>query len=166
MNIIPWMNKKDIMAIENIILKMKGPISVLEWGSGGSTKYFTEFMEKINKAFSWISIEYNKAWFDRVVGEKIKNTKIFLFDVGNDKLKQRNTNMDEYVDFPLSLNTKFDIIFVDGRKRRRCLINCVNLMKKDGNVLLHDAQRKYYHCAFKHFTSGIFLTKTLWLGNI
>lgn len=162
----PWMDGKDIRLIKNKIIAInKQHISVLEWGSGGSTEHFSKFMSDNNITYDWTSIEYNKEWYDKIVALNIPHAKIVLFDVGNTKLKQRNTNMDEYVAYPMTLNKKFDFILVDGRKRRRCLINASKLLLKDGVVFLHDAQRKYYHCAFKHFSDHKFLTNTLWMGK-
>ena len=163
----PWMNDKDIQLIENEVLSLnKQHLDILEWGSGGSTKYFSEFMSKHDISYSWVSIEYNKKWFKKISELKIPSAEIFLFDVGNSNLKQRNTNMDRYVEFPSSLEKEFDLILVDGRKRRRCLESAATLVKPSGVVLLHDAQRKYYHCAFKSFKDHSFLSKTLWRGNV
>jgi hypothetical protein len=50
--------------------------------------------------------------------------RLFCFPHGDVKpfsnYADRSVNMDDYVDFPSSLGEKFDLIFVDGRKRRRC----------------------------------------------
>ena len=39
---------------------------------------------------------------------------------------------------------KFDIVFVDGRDRARCLQNCLSALKEDGVVILDNAERQYY----------------------
>lgn len=163
----PWMDEKDIREIENILLNKKSKkLDILEWGSGGSTEYFTNFLIKSNIQFSWTSLEYNKSWYEKVLKLNLKNVILILFDVGNNKLKQRYTNMDDYVNYPISLNKKFDIILVDGRKRRRCMIIASKILKDNGTVLLHDAQRKYYSCSLKYFKWGKFLSKNLWSGNV
>lgn len=163
----PWMSEKDIFELEKALLNLKKDhLDVLEWGSGGSTKHFSEFLTSKSISYSWVSIEYNKKWAEKITQLRIPNCNIILFDVGNDTLKQRNTNMDEYVNYPKTLNKKFDFILVDGRKRRRCLIEAKDILKENGLVALHDAQRTYYHCAFKYFSNASFLSKTLWAGQL
>lgn len=162
----PWMSKEDISKIEALLLNRNKPhLSILEWGSGGSTLHFTSFLSRKGITYDWLSIEYNKKWAEKIKKKNINNTKIVLFDVGNDDLKQRYTDMDEYVNYPLLMNKLFDFILVDGRKRRRCLINASKLLFPNGVVTLHDAQRKYYHCAFSNYSYSKFLTKTLWVGK-
>jgi len=163
----PWMSKRDIKSIKHLILETeKDYLSILEWGVGGSTKYFTKFMSKHNINYDWLSLEYNKNWYNKIKALNIRNVSIVLFSVSNNKIKQRHTNMDDYVNYPLTLNKTFDLILVDGRKRRRCLINASKLLNNNGIVLLHDANRKYYHCAFGNFHECTFISPLLWIGRM
>ena len=73
------------------------------------------------------------------------------FDTGNKE--ERLVNMDEYVSFPAQYNLAADIIVVDGRKRRRCTFEGQKLIKNKGVVVLHDAWRKHYQCAWDKFES-------------
>lgn len=168
LGLYPLMKKSEIRAIEKQLVSFdKKIINVLEWGSGGSTHHFTSFLKEKNINYNWISLEYNKLWFDKVK-DKVKdddNISIYLFDVGNNNLKQRYINMDDYVNFPLSLNKKFDLIIVDGRKRRRCVIEAKKMITDQGVVFLHDAQRKYYRCVFKEFNDSTLLGPSLWRGT-
>jgi hypothetical protein len=79
--------------------------------------------------------------------------------------KDRYMDMDAYVAFPAGQGRRYDVILVDGRKRRRCLIEAAKLLKDDGIVLLHDAWRPYYHCAFDHFQGGRRIGDILWIGS-
>ena len=165
----PWMKEKDIEFFKEELLKLEpNGLEILEWGSGGSTIHYPSFLIKNKIQFNWTSIEYNKVWHSEMTKKlkdlNISNTTIILFDVGNNNLQQPYTNMDEYVNYPSTLNKKFDLILVDGRKRRRCLIEASKLLKDNGVVLLHDAQRSWYHSAFKYFNGG-FLSEELWKGN-
>lgn len=152
----------------NSFKKNGGKIDVLEWGSGGSTVYFTKFLRDRNIPYSWTSIEYNKGWHEKVSGEvkSDPNTEVVLFDVGNNNLRQRHTDMEDYIKYPSKISKKFDLIFVDGRKRRRCLIEAKNLVKEDGVVFLHDACRKHYQCAFSEYPNQTFVSFILWKGRI
>lgn len=166
----PLMRKSEIKILENELFslaKQKGEISILEWGSGGSTIYFSNFLQGKGISFNWLSLEYNKNWYHQVLdrAKKEPNIEILLFDVGNNNLNQKHTNMDEYVNYPTNLNKKFDFILVDGRKRRRCLLDAQKLLNPNGVVFLHDAQRKYYHSAFKSYPDSAFKGPYLWRGK-
>jgi len=73
--------------------------------------------------------------------------------------------MDAYIDFPRDFGQQFDLILVDGRKRRRCLLAAADCLKENGLALLHDAYRPYYHCAFERFTSHRPIGEILWIGS-
>ncbi len=79
--------------------------------------------------------------------------------------QDRRVDMESYIEYPRSLRDRFDIIFVDGRKRRRCLVEAASLLKEEGVVLLHDAYREYYQCAFELFRSNRMLGEILWIGS-
>ena len=50
--------------------------------------------------------------------------------------RDRLADLDAYVAYPATLDRRFDFIFVDGRKRRRCLIEAAQLLKPNGAVVL------------------------------
>ena len=120
-----------------------------------------------NIEYNWTSVEYNKDWYEKIskTTSKDPNLKIQLFDVGNKGLKQQYTNMEEYIKFPKSLNKSFDLVIVDGRKRRRCVLEARDILSESGVVFLHDAQRKYYQCAFIEFNDSVLLLPGLWRGS-
>ncbi len=165
----PQMQPQEIAVIEKILLSFKHSVDVLEWGSGGSTVYFTEFLQKHGADYTWLSLEYNKEWYEKVF-HAVKDdsrTSLVLFDVGNTKLKQNDLPMNEYVNYPRALGKKYDFILVDGRKRRRCLLEARQLLKPGGRVILHDARRTYYHSAFVSFPDRqILLFSGLWQGRL
>ena len=165
----PQMTQEEVQVLENILVSFGDRVDVLEWGSGGSTVYFTKFLKENNIDYTWTSIEYNLIWFNKIK-ESVKDdpkTNIILFDVGNTQLKQRYTQMDDYISYPSKLDKKYDLIIVDGRKRRRCLIGASKVLKPGGVVILHDARRTYYHCAFSLFPDSRILLRTgLWQGKL
>ncbi len=141
------------------------------------------------------SIEYDRAYFEReirpVLGDLPESTvglveadsdprvlfpgstpvEFAVYDHGTLKpmldegIADRKVNMDAYVAHPSGLRRRFDIILVDGRKRRRCLIEAASLLKEGGVAVLHDAQRTYYHCAFEHYRANSLLGEILWFGT-
>lgn len=147
------------------------PVRVYEWGSGGSTYHFASLLQHAEVPYTWWSVEYNKRWWECVyeATRHLSGVSVRLHDVGNDRLKQRRTDMDAYVDDIFEYReygTKFDLVLVDGRKRRRCLLNASQVLAPGGVVVLHDASRKYYHCAFDAYKSGLFLDPDLWVGRM
>ncbi len=76
----------------------------------------------------------------------------------------RFADLDDYVNYPTSTGYSFDVIIVDGRKRRRCLLTAADLMGPNTVVLLHDAQRCHYHCAFSRYPASQFFGDQLWAG--
>lgn len=167
----PLMQRSEIRHLEKELERLFDdygrPLEILEWGSGGSTHYFTRFLKSKSIPYTWTSLEYNKKWYEKILKEVVhdKNIKLHLFDVGNDGLRQRKTNMDEYVDFPKTLGKEFDLVLVDGRKRRRCVLAAKDILSSRGVVFLHDAQRKYYQCVFKEFAGSRLLGVSLWRGD-
>lgn len=93
-----------------------------------------------------------------------------IFDAGDlrpydeDRLGDREADLDAYVKLPASLGERFDAVLVDGRKRRRCLLEASRLLTDDGIVILHDAWRKYYQCAWGAFAFSTRAGDMLWIG--
>lgn len=167
MNPLLW--PSEIAFIEKLLLASavrSGRVDVLEWGSGGSTVYFTRFLRSRSIAYTWTSLEYNARWardVERELGGD-PNTSIVLIDVGNDRVLQRYNEMEEYILYPNTMGRKFDFVFVDGRKRRRCLLEARHLLKEGGVALLHDAERRYYWGACKAYARGYFPQSRFFLG--
>lgn len=76
----------------------------------------------------------------------------------------RHVNLDAYVDDPGRLGLSFDAIFVDGRKRRRTLLEARRLLAHGGVVLLHDAFRRHYQCAWNDYPAWRRIGEELWIG--
>ena len=57
----------------------------------------------------------------------------------------------KYVLKPNLINKKFDIIFIDGRSRIKCLINSLDLIKKNGVIIFDNSNRKEYKKAIHNF---------------
>ncbi len=111
-------------------------IRVLEWGTGYSTIYYSKFLTKNNRKFTWWSVDNNEKWYLRILKlSKDINVGILLFLF--------NPNKEEYIHAPEGL-LKFDIIIIDGRYRKKCLVVARKCLKEDGVIILHDANREYY----------------------
>jgi hypothetical protein len=79
--------------------------------------------------------------------------------------EDRDADLDDYVRLPAMLGRRFDLIVVDGRKRRRCLLEASRLLAEGGIAVLHDGWRAYYECAFAAFSSWTRVGDELWVGS-
>ena len=74
----PWMMEDQIKLVEKIFLSFgKKKINALEWGAGGSTLYFTRFLENHGIDYNWYSIEHRVKWYN-IIEKEINTTKIKL----------------------------------------------------------------------------------------
>lgn len=155
---------RDIDIICEVLRALNGRyIECLEWGAGGSTIFFPRFLEENRIAYRWTSLEHNPDWQRAVLAEHGKlNVDVICFPA----VEPRRDPMEDYVSFPNWMGRKFDFIFVDGRKRRRCLVTASRVLSPQGVVVLHDAHREYYHAGMSVFPYGDFAGDDLWVGRI
>lgn len=147
-NKIPWINYKARIFLKSII---RDDMQVFEWGSGGSTLYFTDHCKTV------ISIEHDKDWYEVVAQkiqiEKISNVTYFHIAPQSDvivKYYSRSTAYKE-CDFSLYVNkindypdNSFDLIIVDGRARNFCLVQALAKVKIGGYIMVDNSERSYY----------------------
>lgn len=154
---IPWIVYEAKKWLDSYLGK---DMTVFEWGSGGSTIYFSKKSKKI------ISIEHNKEWHAKVSAairhEKIKNCSYFLIvpqksifarflpygsytyvsktfkEHANLSFSDYAKKIDEYS------NEAFDLVVVDGRSRVACMSHAIKKIKKGGFLLLDNSERNLY----------------------
>jgi glycosyltransferase involved in cell wall biosynthesis len=131
------LDPESLAYFERLLLKNKGisHLSVLEWGAGSSTRYFTDLLTRAGIPFTWDAMEHDPAWADKVRAMNIPGVTVTL--AGKDS--------EAYLTPPRSL---YSVIYVDGRNRVKCLERARQLLTPGGSVLLHDAQRDRYRGAF------------------
>jgi hypothetical protein len=141
----PWMSEIEI---NTIIKHLKKDDIVLEWGSGGSTHYFPQFVKEYH------SIEHDKQWFDEINESLLDNVKYYLVDL-NEPLTDptQKHQIQSYLDFVDILKIqKFDKVLIDGRGRGWCAEKIIPYLKEDSLVFIHDYwQRPQYHIVEKWF---------------
>lgn len=147
-NITPWMDKKEIALIESFLT----PETVmLEWGSGGSTHYFSKLVKK------YFSIEHNQKWYKKTLIGLPENV-VYRFIPANNIVDPRQSTYQDYkkyIDTAISFNMKFDVILIDGRARVACAMHAVALLNPGGVIFVHDfwkRTRARYRCLLDHFT--------------
>lgn len=129
----PFMKYREIRLIEELLINIK-PKRVLEFGSGYSTFYFNDFLSKNNIHTRWLSIESDEAWFSYVIDKKSDNASILY-----------EPNLDKYAYYPAKLKNSYDVVLVDGRVRKKCIVESFNYLSENGVLILHDANRSYYY---------------------
>jgi hypothetical protein len=169
------------------------PLRVVEWGAGKSSLYFSQLLSGARVPFHWLSIEYDRKYFAEALEHDVAqrpyatvtrapdsraapppgdaHLEFILFDHGQlvpfeaGREAERLVNMDDYVAYPGLCGSGYDLMLVDGRKRRRCMLEATRLLLPDGVCLLHDAYRFYYQCAWEAFGSGRRIGEMLWIGS-
>ena len=145
---IPWMDQKEI---DFVISNLDSNDTMVEWGSGGSTVLFSNYVNK------YISIEHVEDWYKNVSNEI---TKYPLLDITYKHIepdfpRTKPTQYREfktYIEYPGSLDMKFDKVFIDGRARAQCAEFILPYLKKDSIVFIHDYfTRPQYHGVEKFY---------------
>ena len=156
---IPYMEPHEISVMKELIGSLC-PKYCLEWGIGGSTLFFTKYL---NEEAEWIGIEHNLRWFRRINSlAKQQRGKIQLHHIAPNRFPWTDDNNDgsfsdlkDYVEFPERFSTKFDLILIDGRARASCIKHALKYLSKRGVVIVHDAKRPYYHDSYSLYNYDI-----------
>ena len=110
------------------VLDEMRPKTVLEYGTGKSSQVMALY-PSVELVFA---IEHDKDWMQRLIAAPIYGLTIKLVE-----------NLDEYP-FAFPKDTRFDLIFVDGKNRAACMNASASFLNKHGVMILHDAQRPEY----------------------
>lgn len=156
----PWMT---FAAAEFLSGWLRKDMSVFEWGSGGSTIFFSRHAKQV------LAIEHEPAWAEQVraaiTERKIANAMVehlppeldaavaardaadpAVFASGGEQF--RGQSFQRYVtsinQFP---DASFDLVVVDGRARPSCLQRGIAKVKTGGMLLLDNAERRHYQRA-------------------
>ena len=146
---MPFMNDFEIKAIAHSLQLFERTVDALEWGSGNSTLYFSQYLSQNGR---WKAIEHNSEWAvtvqNKITLSGRSNISLDLIPPSGPFVEGSNDgSLDlfrEYVFHPASLNSKFNFILVDGRARVECMSVAWQLLTDDGIMVLHDAQRPEY----------------------
>jgi hypothetical protein len=160
---LPWISVIAKNYIENFLSKRPSPdIKVFEYGSGGSSLFFLKYASRV------ISVEHDTQWFELVRNRVMEKAlpgweglliKPELMQEGFKEIPDKGNPLDYYSDdvkfaqyrwqaYASSIDQYsdeyFDIVMVDGRSRPSCLYHGAKKVKKDGLLILDNAERPYY----------------------
>jgi len=164
---IPAMTTREREVAKAVLLGVphEGELRVFEWGSGFSTPWIAKCLSEAGIPFHIDSIDNHQGWHERV-REMLKSrgldgpVTLHLREFvpcwdkpGWDWAKTpecgrfapSSQNELEYIELPKTLGKHFDVMFVDARFRRRCLEVASECISPLGIVVLHDAQKTWYH---------------------
>lgn len=142
----PWMSDIEI---ETISKYLKKDDIMLEWGSGGSTNYFPQFVKE------YYSIEHDPTWYGEISKEIPSNVVSFNLIPVDHSLTDptQKYQIQNYINYVDKLDVKkFDKVLIDGRGRGWCAEKIVPYLKEDSIVFIHDYwQRPRYHIVERWF---------------
>lgn len=128
---------------------LRPSMSVFEWGSGGSTVFLAQRAGRV------VSIEYDQTWCQAVEARLrkagLQNVRLRYFppERGGDEPLYRSSdrefsglNFRRYVESVLEFpDASFDVILVDGRARRGCVVAALPKLKAEGVLVLDNSDR-------------------------
>ena len=164
---IPWINFESLEWLSSFLTPS---MSVFEWGSGGSTVYFSQ------RASHVTSIEHDSRWIG-VVQEHLKSFENQNFTVEliePDALAPLDVEFDRFLskkqewknksfrDYCRAVNKfqdgSLDVIIVDGRCRTTCLELAIPKVKLGGLLMLDNADYDYYQDDIKRLEDTVLST--------
>lgn len=122
---------------------LKPNMSVLEWGSGSSTIAIAKRVKEV------VTIEHDKSYFRLLESQKLKNVRAFHIGCNSTEKQGHDGTLEnyrDYINFPKSLDKKFDLIFIDGRARVECAKIAVSLLNENGVIFIHDYRNPNPKC--------------------
>lgn len=132
------------------VLNQYCPHKIIEWGTGASTKIMDKKgVEEIH------TFEHQQHWYKKYKKSYSKKVKCHFIPFGKGYTVAGNMFKSNY----------FDLAFIDGRERVKCMITSKALVKEGGLILLHDSERKKYKDGIKLFTIIKESDKTLLMAN-
>jgi len=147
--IIMIMTKREINCIEKYL---KSSDTMIEWGAGGSTLYFSK------KTKFYVSIEDSKIWYKRVLKainkEPDLKKKVVILNIKSNEARSFPSKRSEFIDYieiVKKLNHKWDKVLIDGRARIYWGKEVKPYLKKDSIIFLHDFQRSKYESLFEYY---------------
>jgi len=182
---------------ECITKYLNSETEMLEWGSGGSTIKLAQYVKHIDSIehnIEWYNNIKDKlpanANLHHVPSNNInlrdKELDTSAFNVWKPCIERNNKiSIDNnilfrvcrdgrdwheyinYINFPATLNKKYDVILVDGRARPNCAYKALSLLKPDGVVVVHDFKGtkeeggRWYYQGILHYYDMIDFGKSL-----
>jgi precorrin-6B methylase 2 len=141
-NPIPWTTYAYISFIQEYL---KDHHIVFEFGAGNSTFYYAKRVKQL------YSVEHNKEWFHKIAAKKPANATLHY--------KQLDHNYTETIQ---EIDTPFDVVIIDGRKRVECIEKSIDCLAENGIIVLDDSERREYYPGIELLNSKGFKRLDFW----
>lgn len=149
----PWMSDEEIATIQKYLNPNQ---TFFEWGSGGSTLYFSKFVKQ------YISVEYDIRWYSLINNDILSSTKLnnisYLYCKPDNPIifpawKGNTDDFISYINIVDNINIKkYDIVLIDGRCRVECAKKILNFIDNNSIVFVHDfIQRQRYKSILEYY---------------
>jgi predicted O-methyltransferase YrrM len=121
------------------VMELVKPEEILEYGPGESSKIMLgyEFVKRID------AIEHDENYYNKWHNE-IEDPRFY---------QHYKSTPEVYVN---GFAKPYDLVFIDGRDRERCIARALNRVEDIGIVIVHDAERPRYKEAMDLFDYIIF----------
>ncbi|UCD63926.1 MAG: FkbM family methyltransferase [Candidatus Zixiibacteriota bacterium] len=143
---LPWLTYAAIAFLED---RIRADMSVFEFGSGGSTLWWSQRVARV------VSCEHDSRWYELMKPRLSPEVEYLYYDLepGGD-----------YSKAVCRYSREFDIILIDGRDRVNCAINSLPALKPAGVIIWDNSDRERYRqgcdhlaaCGFKRLDFGGF----------
>lgn len=124
--------------------------TLLEWGSGNSTVYFSGLVKKL------ISVEHDERWYKKIkkVVEQLEIDNVDQYLIKShtpDPIPCRYEQFKDYVEFPKKENFYFTKVLIDGRARKYCAKSIADYINDNCVIFIHDFNREDYRKVLKYY---------------
>jgi len=138
-----YMTREDVSVIHKYLDKDD---VMLEWGSGGSTLYFSKYVNE------YYSIEHDEKWYNKIKSQVEDNTHIYLCKPNHPRtVPAQRYQFEDYINYIEKIGVKFDKILIDDRARFFCTEKAVDYLKPNGVLFFHDWIREWYHSTLIYY---------------
>lgn len=123
---LPWVTYPFIDFIES---RLNKTMTIFEFGSGNSTLWYSQRVKNVT------SVENNTQWYNKILSYNIENIKIYY---------QKLEYGGKYCKLISTLQSRYDIVIVDGRDRVNSIRQSISFLSQDGIIVLDDSERDCY----------------------
>lgn len=139
---IPWYTYPSIEFIEP---KVKREWNVFEWGSGNSTLWWSQRVNRV------ISVDHDPEWFRSISNQMPDNVSIKLITEKTSYIQALEQSVSE------TNGALLDVIVIDGEWRNECAKQAINFLSPEGVIIFDNTDRIMFREGTAHLdTCGLF----------
>ena len=155
---VPWWTYGAIDAVEGWLADRERPVRAFEWGSGASTLWLAQRVDRID------SVEHHRGFGDMIADElatrddrRATHAVLHVVEpepsaaplIGSRKEGMGGLDFAGYVGHVDAVGGEFDLIVVDGRAREACLVAGLPHLAAGGIILFDNTRRHRYREAIE-----------------